>query len=571
MTDNKFSNPVFYIVIWASLMRAVLVLLLFFFSPLVSAEIRTTLDRYALTAADTLTLTLEVSAQVDQRPDLSALETDFRLQSSQKVIVSSHTSASRDVWTRWHLQLKPRNTGTLRIPPIRLGNELSQPVEVQVSGRTTPYGQESGRFMDSLISQDQLYNNAQLLLTARLFQRSPLPDQTTFSTPILPEALIFTLTEPRRLSVERDGETWYMLEQTFALYPSTTGLHTLTGAGVLVDGSPADNLFRRETFEIEVQPPAHQNSLGYWLPAESLTLEENWQSPETLLPGESLVREIKLTALGLPSDALPSLFSADSDSFFAQLEDVSLTESLTPQGVVSTRVERVRIEPLGPGLLTLPSIDLHWWNTLADRADMTSLPSRTLDVQLPALAPATESSRSSAMSRSDDLPAGVARDWLPAITTALALLCLLVLGGWVYTWMQLRQLKTRYDIQGAEEERRRTQKLLLSHKRAERNTFQALAIACQQNDAETTRSRLVEWGQNFWPEHNIDNLEALCQAGRSQTLDFLVLDLDQHVHQAPAAWRGDLLLEAVEKLRARRLRNGGTPPDERSASLKLAS
>lgn len=555
-------------------MRAFWALLLFIISPAIFAEVRTTLDRYAVTAQDTLTLTLEVSDQVEQRPDLSALEADFRLQSSQKVIVSSHASANRNVWTRWHFQLKPRNTGTLRIPPIRIGHELSAPLEVSVSGRPPKLDAHNGRIMDSLISQEEVYSHAQLLLTARLFQRDPLPDNISFSSPQLPGALIMTLDEPRRFESERDGETWQVLEQTFALYPPTTGLHTLIGAGVSVAGEPVISNDRRETFEIEVLPPAHQNSRGYWLPAERMTLEENWQPPATLQPGDSFIREIKLTALGLPSDALPSLFSADGDSFFAQLEDVSLTETLSPQGLISTRVERVRIEPLGPGLMTLPSIDLHWWNTLADRADTATLASRTLEVELPALATHLDNPLPAAgmapQPGSSGTPDNTGQLYL--IIACLGLISLTSSGGWCYSWLKLRRLQVQSLQEGEEEEQRRAQKLLLSHQRAERNTFQALAIACQQNDAENSRLRLVEWGQNFWPEHSIDSLEALCEAARSQTLDFLVLDLDHHLHQDPFAWQGDLLLEAIEKLRNRRLRTDmDAGEDSAPMSYRMAS
>jgi hypothetical protein len=552
-------------------MRAFLALLLFIISPAIAAEVRTKLDRYAMTATDTLTLTLEVSDQIDQRPDLSALEADFHLQSSQKVVVSSHTSANRDVWTRWQLQLKPRNTGTLRIPPIRLGEELSAPLEVQVSGRPPLFEQDKGRFMDSLISQDQLYSHAQLLFTARLFQQAPLPDAIEFTPPALPGALVLTLDDPRRYTTERDGKTWQVLEQTFALYPSSTGLHTLSGAGLQVEGEALVTADKRETFEIEVLPAAHENSRGYWLPAERMRLEETWQPPAVLQPGDSFVREIKLTALGLPADALPALFSTDDDSYFAQQEDVSLTEQLTPQGLISSRVERIRIEPLGPGLLKLPAIDLHWWNTLTDRADIATLPSRVLNVELPTLPEAINAAPPSAGTTAEP-SSDAGRQSLYAVIGLLGVLSITSSGGWLYSWRQLRLLRVQRLQQGVEEEQRRAQKLLLSHQRAERNTFQALAIACQQNDAENARLRLVEWGQNFWPEHSIDSLEALCEAGRSQTLDFLVLDLDHHLHQDPYAWQGDLLLETIEKLRNRRLRSDSEMDDDNlGLPLSMAS
>ncbi|MBV0932264.1 BatD family protein [Marinobacterium weihaiense] len=530
-------------------MRAYLLLFSLFVSSMVAAEVKTTVDRYTLTAADTLTLTLETPGQLEQRPDLQALETDFHIQSSQKVIISSHSSASRDVRTRWLLQLRPRNTGTLRIPAIRLGDAISTPHNITVTGTRTAQSQTPDRYMNSLLSQDQVYSHAQLLFTARLFQQKPIPDAVSFGRPELAGALTFTLGEPKRYRTNRDGQSWHVLEQAFALFPSSTGLRTLIGPELVMDNQPVPTAVR-ETFDVEILEPAHRNSQGYWLPAERVSLQEDSPTPEQLMPGESFVRQITLKAHGLPADALPVLFTADSDSFFAQRDDVSLTENMTAQGLISTRTERIRIEPLGPGALTLPPIDVYWWNTLAERADHASLPPIQLEVAPPALpASLTDSATDLAPAQPDTTKP--LWPWMLA-TTLLTVLLATTSTGWAYSWVQLHRLRRLSQAEGVAEEQRRAQKLLLSHQRAERNTYQALAIACQQNDAEAARLRLVEWGQNFWPEHSLDSLEALCEAARSQTLDFLVLDLDHHLHQDPYAWEGDLLLEAIEKLRSRR-------------------
>ena len=99
-------------------MRSLLALLLLLSCSLPAwAEVRASLDRYSLTAADVLTLTLEATDQLEQRPDLTPLEGDFSVLSSRKVIISSHSSSSRAVRTRWELQLRPRTTGKIRIRP----------------------------------------------------------------------------------------------------------------------------------------------------------------------------------------------------------------------------------------------------------------------------------------------------------------------------------------------------------------------------------------------------------------------------------------------------------------------
>ncbi|MBP0049518.1 BatD family protein [Marinobacterium sp. AK62] len=544
-------------------MRAFFALLLVIFSPHLMAQVLATLDRYSITASDTLNLTLEAADQIQQRPDLSALQQDFRILGSQRIVVSSHSSASRDVSTRWHLQLRPLKTGNLTIPPVRLGDGISAPIDVTVTGALQQRTKPDNLFLDSLVSQDRVYSHAQLLYTARLFLRTAPPASMEFLPPSMPGALVVKLTDPRTYKTDRGGENWFIREQTFALFPSETGLHTLIGAEVRSDDLNFSTPLP-ERFEIEVLPPAHQNSRGYWLPAEQISLSENWDSSINVQPGESFVREITLTAKGLPADALPTLFTQRNDDYFAQKEDVSLTETQTPQGLVSTRTERIRIEPLAPGDLSLPAIDLNWWHTLNEKAETATLPAREVKVVQPVIAAPTPSTQ---VTRSVNEPLDV---WL-WVSVGLGLLCTATTGGWIHSLHQLKQARQQHQVDDQLEEQRRAQKLLLSHQRAERNTFQALAIACQQNDAEIARTRLIEWGQNFWPEHNIDSLEGLCEAAHSQTVDYLVLDLDQHLHQSPFEWQGDLLLEAVEKLRQKRLRQADPGNEDADFMVPLAS
>lgn len=553
-------------------MRALLALLLLLSCSLPAwAEVHASLDRYSMTAADMLTLTLEATDQLDQRPDLTPLQTDFRILSSRKVVISSHSSASRAVRTRWELQLRPRSTGKLRIPPLRLGDQLSQAMEIEVTGSLNPARSRSSLFMDSLLSQDQIYSHAQLLYTARVFHTEALPESARFQPPQLPEALVIPLTETRSYETDRGGESWQITEQTFALFPSSEGLHTLRGARLVLeddsDVTPSEiALAPAESFEIEVLPQAHQNQRGYWLPAERLTFEEQTPLPDSLQPGESFVREISLTALGLPADALPPLFVAELDSAFARTEDVSLTETATPQGLVSTRTERILIEPLGEGGLVLPAIDIHWWNTLSDRGQILTLPGRQLEIDMVSLPPVEDSSTPATQSTANlDVSSHV-------LVAGLGLLSMISSLGWLYSWHQLRQLRNRDKAASQEVQAAQAEQLQRSHQQAERNTFQALAIACQQNDANSAQQRLIDWGQQFWFEQQVHSLTSLCEAAGSQALDFLILDLEHHLRHEPALWQGDLLLEALETMRRRRLRSSGDQNvDPREQDLLMVS
>jgi len=159
------------------------------------------------------------------------------------------------------------------------------------------------------------------------------------------------------------------------------------------------------------------------------------------------------------------------------------------------------------------------------------------------------------------------------LVAGLGLLSIVSSLGWLYSWHQLRQLRKRDRVASQEVQAAEAEQLHRSHQQAERNTFQALAIACQQNDADSTQQRLIDWGQQFWFEHQVHSLTTLCEAAGSQALDFLILDLEHHLRHEPSLWQGDLLLEALETLRRRRLRETETLQSGNTAEqdLMLAS
>jgi hypothetical protein len=78
-------------------------------------------------------------------------------------------------------------------------------------------------------------------------------------------------------------------------------------------------------------------------------------------------------------------------------------------------------------------------------------------------------------------------------------------------------------------------------------------MACQQDNVDISKLRLIEWAQHFWPDTLIQTLEDIIPLARNQTFDFLIIDMEQHLYSdEKSLWQGDLLLQAIEKLRLRR-------------------
>lgn len=253
--------------------------------------------------------------------------------------------------------------------------------------------------------------------------------------------------------------------------------------------------------------------------------------------------------------------STDLDGLYVEVEHLDLTESMSPFGLVSSRREQISIEPLATGSFTLPPIDLHWWDVDLDRGRHASLPSHSFSVDAPPLIEGSDDANAA------PAPAGT-DNHNRLLITLLTLTCVISSLGWLYSASRLRRFRADNSALQLQEKVRRQRKLLQTNERAERNTFQALAIACRQNSASLAKARLIEWAQNFWPEQNIDSLEAICDAACNQTLDVLILDLEQHLHDSAELWRGDLLLQSIDSLRRRRPTH---PEDAQGPSLQQAS
>jgi len=520
------------------------------------AEAQATLDRTSITALDNLMLTLEIDSRSEERPDFTPLHQNFRILGSKRTLISTHSSSGRQVRTRWQITLRPRYAGTIEIPGITLAGEPTNPLRVEVSEVSPTLGGQPGAmaFFDSRVDSREVYVDGQLLYTARLYHRNPLPDSPRFHPPHAAGSDVRELGERRRYEGEYRGETYLITEQQYAIFPDQAGPLIIDGPRLELSGTPDLDAveIQGETLEVEVLDPAYTSTQGLWLPAERLTLEESWNPPDNLKPGDRFTRELTLTVTGIPAEKLPQLTPMLSDDVYIELQDVSLTESASQFGLVSTRRETVVIEPLGIGDFILPAIDLPWWDIGLDRGRHAALPARQFHVSPP---PIMDGLIDSAQASADSTLNGQALPAADRYQILIALLTLLSLSsslGWLYTWSKLRKFRADDSAEQLEEENRRRRKLLQANERAERNTFQALAIACQQNNALLAKARLTEWAQNFWPERSIDSLEAICDAARNQTLDYLVLDLEQQLHDNAELWQGDLLLKTIDTLRRRR-------------------
>ncbi|MBD8792042.1 protein BatD [Pseudomonas syringae] len=377
-----------------------------FMLPAQAAELTAQVDRTRLSAGETVELTLETN-DVTQfgKPDLSVLDADFEVRDTRQVNRLTTLDGASQANTRWLITLLPRQTGSVQIPPLRLGELSSQPITLQVlpGNAQEPANELAPVFIEASLDHDSVYVQAQAVLTLRIYHSVALFDDSNLSPLQLPEARIEKLGEPRTYEKLINGIRHGVIETRYAIYSQRSGVLQIpalvfsatqvqTAAAIGPGQQQAPNPYGPQPgkalqvssaeISLTVKPtpqdwPAHLP----WLPARSVSLEENW-TPDTINTqvGDSLTRTLSLKVEGLSAAQLPPLDNPDLPGLRRYPDQPQLGNEPSERGLTGHRQESEALVPNRTGALELPSIEVTWWNTQQEHIEHSSLPARTLQV-----------------------------------------------------------------------------------------------------------------------------------------------------------------------------------------------
>ncbi|MFK3943968.1 BatD family protein [Pseudomonas monteilii] len=488
-------------------------------------------DRTRVDAGETFELTLE-SQDVTQfgKPDLGALDADFDVRSTRQ-LNSLHTlDGETRASTRWIITLLPRRSGSLQIPALHLGQASTQPIDLQVlQADPSHVGGAAPVFLEAALDSDDVYVQAQTVLTVRVYHSVSLYDDSTLSPPQVEDAKLEPLGDSRTFEKDIDGVRHGVIETRYALYPQRSGSLdiaplTLTATAADTEGADAGTArggrqvqARSLPLRLHVRPiPASYPADTPWLPARSLTLEEHW-NPDPALQrtqvGDSLTRSISLRAEGLSSAQLPALPATEVAGLRRYPDQPQLRNDIGERGMIANREEREALVPVRAGELALPAQDVVWWNTREDHLEHSNLPARTLTVlDNPAL--------------TGDAPVNSAGTpvhlWPWQLATGLLVLSNLLVG--VLWWRARSRPAVARPVQSGP---------------SPRSLLDDLKRACQANDPQATRQALDAWARQQ-PETLADMAARFVPL--SDALDGLNGALYSETGQT---WQGDELWRAI--------------------------
>ncbi|WP_027857333.1 BatD family protein [Marinobacterium jannaschii] len=548
------------------------------------AAVDSHINRSSVSQGESIRFTIDMSDIDGDNINLNPLQKDFeilgRSQQSRTVITNGSLQSTNELV----LSLLPRRTGVLTIPALEIDGEQTQSHQIEVTAVAQPAAAEGGLEMSATLSsetplvQQPLIYRMQLKVGRAVFNASLQPPAIAAG-----KALVESLGEQEQFKQRINGREITVVEQAWLITPEQSGELEISPASMVAQvrtgrrnrDAFGSSLFsdpyetRRvqisaDGFSLQVAPIPADYSARYWLPAGSLNLKEQWSSDQ-FRAGEPLTRSITLTVEGLAVNQLPELTLPESDGL-KQYAANPVTDQGYQDGVLrSSLTQEVTLIPGRAGEMTLPAVEIPWWNTRSGRIEVARLPARTLDVAAAegevATVPQPQSQPQQQRQAQSPVPAVTAADTAtdiatdtteqPSVAAAAETEAAVVAGAdpVASLWIALAgalagSALTLLGLWGWRRWRREGTASVAASVPSSRPSPQAVIKACQSDNAAAAREALLQWAQGYWPE--VNNLHQL-SARVSPELQRAIAELNRSSYsRSPRAWQGERLISAIK-------------------------
>ena len=365
-----------------------LILVISIWSTASSAELSTRLSRSSIDELESVQLTIRANGTRSvEELDLSELEKNFQVLNTNTSSQYQYINGNEQSWVDYQITLKPRIAGTLTIPSLTIGNEISLPLTLKVRPISQSLRDEINQlvFFEVETSKESVYVQEQLLFTRRLVYSNGVQLYNEIpGPPKIANALVLILGETRSGTTERNGKKYGVVEQRFAIFPEMSGkleipaIDITASVRLIERGKVSRKGVRVSTTDLLVNvmpvPEAYPEEAP-WLPAQAIILTQTLEPGVSKANvGDTLQRRIQVRIDGNTGSILPSLNAQPSESLFSIYPTApSIKDDTSGDSVIGFRTESSSIVPLQPGQLSLGETSITWWDTVSNEVRISVL------------------------------------------------------------------------------------------------------------------------------------------------------------------------------------------------------
>jgi hypothetical protein len=506
------------------------------------AALTAKVDRTVLDSNETLRAELRYDGQVfTGEPDFGPLIKDFEVLSNNRQQNYSNVNGKTESYTAWTLELRPKRAGILLIPSLTFKKEVSNAVELRVRAAPSNSSANPGTqpiYTETTVDANTPYVGQQVILTHRLYTSVQLRD-FALSELAIDKAVLHRLGDTQYQKVI-NGRNYLVLEVKYAIFPQSEGpliIPSLRFGAYEVNNRSQFGVFNNrgnqivrdtepKSLEVTARPP--QASVDGWMPSTSVTMEQRWSGDiDSVTVGEPVTRTITIRAEGLSAAQITPLQEPQGNNYRGYPDQPQLDEIVTTNGLTATRIESLALVPNNSGEITLPAVELIWWDTNSNKRRMASLPSITLQVS-PSENTDVAANDNNVMQGTNDAMSALAADASRPKVSFMTNLSL-ALNALLMTLIVVLLIGRKRKALAA-----RAQQAALSSDSARLNLKQQLrAIESEAKDDNlmAMREAILRWGKTLFAENPPSTLKSLGDLLGNPSISQLFAQLDQQLYQ----------------------------------------
>lgn len=571
MLFDKTRQQVFFLY-W--LICSIFILLFLYSGSIYAADIKVQIDRTQIELNETFTLHFEASDDVDDDPDFSPLEKDFRILNKSTSSNISIINGQYQKNLRWSVSLMALREGDLTIPSISFGNDSSPQYQLHISPVQQSKQGTNADFMSELdINTNTAYPQSQIIVTQRLLSSRNI-SAYEFSKLKMSgvDVSIQPLGEIKQFQTRRSNKAYLVLEQRYAIFPQSAGKlliePSIASARIALNSRSGFDPFRSNTETlrrasaqktITVKPVPASFKGNHWLPANEVQLVEEFPENTSFKVGEPVTRTLSLLVDGQTASQLPELKLPEIANLKQYPDQPVLNDNSSDTGITGVQQIKVALIPTVVGSYTLPEISISWWNTQTGTLEKAHIAARTFSVsavsgntasQPPAVTTPAPTEKPEIIQQTDtpvtSINTNSGNEDNDSIWKLIALVLFFI---WLVT-VAIFWFTRNKKIQPTTISPPQTPSL--------RKIHQQLNDACNRNDPQNCKDALLIWAQAILPDKATYSLGDLTCYVDTPLAGFIHELNSQLYRQQDSGWKCHNLLELC-KANESILRDGDSP------------
>lgn len=352
------------------------------------ANVSATVSRNHIEKGETFELVLHLDS-FNIQPNLDVLNKDFTVYNTSTSSKTTVINGKRESHFEMIVTLMPNKAGNLTIPAIKVGNQATKPIKIEVDKELS--NEEQSKYQDlfaiGTLDTNQTYVNVPVLYTLRIYTSRPILSLQPKLFDIK-KSDIKTTNHRKTYQKSINGKLYDVVEESFLIIPNTTGEIKIPA---IVLQATIPNAFgqlgsRRKYFStkakiLNVKPVPNDISIKDWFPASEVKISDNWSQDKSVKEGQLLTRTVKVKAEGVLSSDIPNLEFKSSDAFNIYPEKPELQDIEKGGHLTGVATYKIGYMPIKKGKATVPPVKLKWYDVDTHSSKIASLAAKTFDVQ----------------------------------------------------------------------------------------------------------------------------------------------------------------------------------------------